>query len=65
MGGDAVTASSGSPKILRLLSLYPYSQFAHTPCPTKALWSSKSALNVVQTNALPFLAPSYSQLSKP
>jgi len=33
-------------------------QFVRTSCPTKALWSFKLTLNVVQTNALSFLAAS-------
>ena len=33
-----------------------------TSCLTKASWSFKATLNVVQTNAVPFLAPSPTRL---
>jgi hypothetical protein len=39
--------------ILRYYSPPPYPEFVHTPCPTKALWSCKVTLNLLQTNALP------------
>ena len=31
-------------------------RFVRTPCPTKAFWSFKATLHVLQTNALPLLA---------
>jgi hypothetical protein len=31
-------------------------RFVRTFCPTKALWSFKATLHVLQTNALPLLA---------
>jgi ketosteroid isomerase-like protein len=36
----------------------PHSEFVYTSCPTSSLWSFKVTLNVLQTNAAPFLVPS-------
>jgi hypothetical protein len=56
VGGDAAL-QMWCGAILRYSFPPPHPEFVHTPCPTKALWSFKGTLNVVQANALPFLAP--------